>query len=95
MAYVTEQLVNNPSRSHQDMVGLRSLFITVAREIYSTYRKNHGTNPRRPVGAVINHVSQRGQLIFKGKPILLPREYFVPFEEIEVLEPEVEVQTNW
>ncbi|WP_410223362.1 hypothetical protein [Limnospira platensis] len=39
---------------------------------------------RRPSGVAINSRSYRSLLLFSPKPILLPGECFIPFEQIEL-----------
>lgn len=59
--------------------------LRVAQEIYTSYCQTH-TRPQRPTGVAIDRDTHRGQLVFKGKPVLLPDECFIPFSEIEVTE---------
>lgn len=59
--------------------------LRVAQEIYTSYCQTHA-RPQRPTGVAIDRDTHRGQLIFKGKPVLLPDECFIPFSEIEVTE---------
>lgn len=84
----TQQQVNYPASSPEQSASLHPSVLIVAREIYTSYCKTHTEDPRRPVGAVIGRNNHRGQLVFKGKPILLPHECFVPFEEIAAAEAE-------
>lgn len=82
MTYVRWQ----PEEQDDSTGALTSLdpsLLMAARKIYSSYCKTHTSeNVRRPVGAVISQETHRGQLIFKGRPVLLFHERFVPFEEI-------------
>lgn len=55
--------------------------LEVAREIYTSYSQNH-PRPQKPWGVAVDRASHRGQLIFKGKPVLLPDEDFVPFSDL-------------
>ncbi|MEG4799282.1 hypothetical protein QUB63_01195 [Microcoleus sp. ARI1-B5] len=57
--------------------------IRVARSAYSMYLKVHSEQMQRPVGVVVCHGSDRGQLIFASQPVLLPGERFVSFDEFE------------
>lgn len=82
MAYVTQPADNRVSNA-QDTALLDPAILITARKIYLSYRKTHTGNPRRPAGAVIGRDGDRGQLVFKDKPVLLFRECFVPFEQIE------------
>ena len=57
--------------------------LRAARDIYLVYFQVHSQRMNRPSGVAINPTHYRGQLVFSHKPILLPGEYFVPFEQIE------------
>ena len=57
--------------------------IKAARNIYRNYYSLGVPLDTEPMGVVINRDSHRGQLVFKGKPILLPRECFVSLKQIE------------
>lgn len=57
--------------------------LRAARDIYLAYFQVHSQRMNRPSGVAINPTHYRGQLVFSHKPILLPDEYFVPFEHIE------------
>lgn len=82
MTYVTSQPEEQVDSSGV-LTSLDPSLLMAARKIYSSYCKTHTPeNIRRPVGAVISQETYRGQLIFKGKPVLLFHERFVPFKEI-------------
>jgi hypothetical protein len=57
--------------------------LQTARQIYRTYYEVHPEETQLPVGVAIDRTTHRGKLIFGGKPILLPRECFVPLNQIE------------
>lgn len=57
--------------------------LRAARLIYRGYLEVHCEQMQRPLGIAISRVDHRGQVIFSQKPILLPGECFVPFEQIE------------
>ena len=57
--------------------------IKAARNIYRNYCGLNVPADTQPKGVVINRDSHRGQLAFKNKPILLPRECFIPLKQIE------------
>ena len=57
--------------------------LQAAQQIYRTYYEVHPDEVQRPLGVAIDRFSHRGKLIFNGKPILLPRECFVPINHIE------------
>jgi hypothetical protein len=84
VTYVQQQVENATSSLDQPRP-LSSSILTAARKIYSSYCQAHA-EPRRPVGVAIDRDSHRGHLIFTSKPILLPQECFVPFQQIEPVE---------
>ncbi|MEL6441645.1 MAG: hypothetical protein AAFQ80_20625 [Cyanobacteria bacterium J06621_8] len=57
--------------------------IKAARNIYRNYCNINVATENKPVGIVINRDNFRGQLAFSPKPILLPRECFIPLKQIE------------
>ena len=57
--------------------------IKAARNIYRNYYNLSAPSEAEPMGVVINRDSHRGQIAFKPKPILLPRECFIPLKQIE------------
>lgn len=57
--------------------------LQAARSIYRTYYEVHPDEIQRPIGVALDRFSLRGKLIFGAKPILLPRECFVPLGQIE------------
>ncbi|HEY9639469.1 MAG TPA: hypothetical protein V6C57_03240 [Coleofasciculaceae cyanobacterium] len=57
--------------------------LQTARQIYRTYYEVHPEQTRRPIGIAIDRINHRGKLIFGQKPILLPKECFVPLSQIE------------
>jgi hypothetical protein len=57
--------------------------LQIARQIYRTYYEVHPEEIQRPIGVAIDRNTHRGKLIFGGKPVLLPRECFVPLNQIE------------
>lgn len=62
--------------------------LQAARSVYANYCQAH-TEPLQPAGVAVGRDSHRGQLIFNGKPVLLPDEYFVPFDQLDFSEDEV------
>lgn len=75
----TEFLANPQTPSHE----LNADLIRVAKQIYHAYVEVHAQQMRRPLGVAINPSNYRSCLLFSGQPILLPGEYFIPFEQIE------------
>jgi hypothetical protein len=57
--------------------------LQAARQIYRTYYEVHPEQTRRPIGIAIDRTNHRGKLIFGQKPVLLPKECFVPLSQIE------------
>lgn len=57
--------------------------LQAARFIYRTYYEVHPDELQRPIGVALDRFNLRGKLIFGAKPILLPRECFVPLAQIE------------
>jgi hypothetical protein len=57
--------------------------LQAARSIYRTYYEVHPDELQRPIGVALDRLNLRGKLIFGAKPILLPRECFVPLNQIE------------
>ncbi|MEP0910052.1 hypothetical protein [Leptolyngbya sp. FACHB-711] len=57
--------------------------LQAARNIYRTYYEVHPDEVQRPLGVAIDRFSLRGKLIFNGKPVLLPKECFIPISQIE------------
>lgn len=57
--------------------------LQAARYIYQTYYEVHPEQMQRPIGIAIDRYSYRGKLIFGQKPILLPKECFIPLNQIE------------
>jgi len=57
--------------------------LQAARYIYQTYYEVHPEQTQRPIGIAIDRYSYRGKLIFGQKPILLPKECFIPLNQIE------------
>lgn len=57
--------------------------LKAARNIYRIYYEVHPNVSQHPLGVVINRNNYRGKLIFSHKPVLLPAECFVPFNQIE------------
>jgi hypothetical protein len=57
--------------------------IQAARNIYRTFCNVQSDSSNKPFGVVIHIDNHRGQLVFRQKPILLPRECFIPLDQIE------------
>ena len=59
------------------------VLLQAARLLYYIYLEIPHLQTRRPLGVVINRETYRSLLIFKGTPVLLPQEYFLPLDYIE------------
>jgi hypothetical protein len=82
MVYVAEK--NNNSQSQTGIpVLLDPVLIKAARQIYDTYCRLHSKLNKTPIGVAIDAKTHRGQLLFTKKPILLPRENFIPVEQLK------------
>lgn len=83
MVYTSQQR----QRDYTDQMDLPILLdpsvLRAARQIYRTYYEVHPEVTQRPFGVAIDRFTHRGKLIFRGKPILLPQECFVPFSQLE------------
>lgn len=69
---------NQPS-----MVFFDPSLVKAARNIYRNYCNLNFSTEKQPEGIVINRDNHRGQLAFQTKPVLLPRECFIPIQQIE------------
>lgn len=65
------------------MIFFDPTLIKAARNIYRNYSSLNMPPDSQPQGVIINRDNHRGQLAFKSKPILLPRECFIPLKQIE------------
>ena len=75
---------SNPAQvKDSHMVFFDPILIKAARNIYRNYYSLSIPSSEEPMGIVINRDSHRGQLVFKQKPVLLPRECFIPLKQIE------------
>lgn len=81
----TSSTRNNTSAKVKEssMVFFDPTLINAARNIYRNYSSLNIPADNRPMGVVINRDSHRGQLTYTSKPILLPRECFIPMKQIE------------
>lgn len=57
--------------------------LRAARQIYRQFYEAHPDVTDRPVGVAVNRYNYRGKLIFGKRPILLPQEFFIPFEQLQ------------
>ncbi|HEY9806243.1 MAG TPA: hypothetical protein V6D04_06715 [Candidatus Obscuribacterales bacterium] len=83
MVYVSQQRPENRIEDVEFPVFLDPAIIRAARQIYRTYYEVHPELTQPPLGVAIDRYTHRGKLIFSGRPVLLPQECFVPFNQIE------------
>jgi hypothetical protein len=74
---------HNSVKTQPSMVFFDPSLIKAARNIYRNYCNLNFSTEKQPKGIVINRDDHRGQLAFQTKPILLPRECFIPIQQIE------------
>lgn len=75
---------NNSAKTKEpNMIFFDPSLVKAARNIYRNYCNLNIPADNQPMGIVINRDSHRGQLTFNPKPILLPRECFIPLKQIE------------
>lgn len=79
----TETSVPGPLDSMSISTLLDPNLLQAARQIYRCYYEVHPEQTRRPIGVALDRYTHRGKLIFGEKPILLPKECFVPLSHIE------------
>lgn len=83
MAQASWQPLNDSTNEINLPTLLDPALLQAARQIYQTYCTVHPERMQRPLGVAISRYTYRGQLIFQGKPILLPQECFLPLNQIE------------
>lgn len=71
------------NQTNANMVFFDPSLIKAAKNIYRNYCNLNISTENKPRGIVINRDSHRGQLAFHPKPVLLPRECFIPLKQIE------------
>jgi hypothetical protein len=85
MVYTSRPII--PAESSIEEGSLAALLdpslLQAARNIYRTFYEVHPDEVQRPLGVAIDRFSLRGKLIFNGKPVLLPKECFIPINQIE------------
>lgn len=83
MVYVSQQRAETLVEEVDFPTLVDPAVIRAARQIYRTYYEVHPEITQRPLGVAIDRYTHRGKLIFSGRPVLLPQECFVPFNQIE------------
>jgi len=74
---------NLAKTQESSMIFFDPSLIKAARNIYRNYCHLTVSADNHPMGVVINRDNHRGQLAFRSKPVLLPRECFIPLKQIE------------
>lgn len=87
MTYVL-QPPNDSAMPDSNAPGLDTSLVQVARQVYANYCQAH-IDPLQPAGVAVGRDSHRGQIIFNLRPVLLPDEDFVPFDQLEPSENEM------
>ncbi len=57
--------------------------VRTARHVYRSFFEAHPNETQRPLGVTIDRHTFRGNMVFGRRPVLLPRECFVPLEQIQ------------
>ena len=83
MTYATARKHRSVNTREISVMFLDPALIKAARKIYRTYCNLNSQATKKPLGVAIDRDSYRGQLLFREKPILLPRECFIPLSQIE------------
>lgn len=73
----------NSATTQPNMIFFDPSLIKAARNIYRSYCNLNVSTENQARGIIINRDSHRGQLAFNSKPVLLPRECFIPLKQIE------------
>ncbi len=61
-----------------------STILNAAQAIFSCYHQTHG-GKHLPAGVAIDRETLRGHVIFQEQPVLLPRECFIPAQELPAI----------
>ncbi|WP_088893823.1 hypothetical protein [Leptolyngbya ohadii] len=85
MVYAPRPAIQSPNPVEDGSLAalLDPALLQAARDIYRTFYEVHPDEVQRPLGVAIDRFSFRGKLIFNGKPVLLPKECFIPISQIE------------
>ena len=83
MVYTSQQTTNQGTGQLEFPVLPDPEVLRAARRIYRVYYEVHPNVQERPIGIAIDRYNHRGQLIFGNQPILLPKECFVPLQQLE------------
>lgn len=74
---------NRGKTQESNMIFFDPSLIKAARNIYRNYCHLNLSTDNHPMGVIMNRDNYRGQLAFRAKPVLLPRECFIPLKQIE------------
>jgi hypothetical protein len=80
----TATAIQMPQQDFNEL--LDPALLRAGQDIYSLYCElNPDRNRRRqPIGIAMNKISYRGKLVFSSYPILLPQEYFIAIDQLEL-----------
>lgn len=79
----TRQRIEQPSPYRPAPNLLDPALLQAARYLYRSFYEANPDVVQRPSGVALNRYNHRGKLIFGRKPILLPQECFIPFEQVQ------------
>ncbi len=83
MAYLSQRELRYITEPEEEEVLIDPIILQAAQRIYYTYCKLHVQLKRTPIGVAIDPKTNKGQLLFTKRPILLPGEFFVPLNQLE------------
>lgn len=81
---MVQQLASTPEPDEQFSTLIDPYLLSAARHIYEKCYDMYPEKAGQTSGVAIDRETYRGQLIFKDKPILLPWESFVPWEQLQL-----------
>ncbi len=70
-----------PEQNHPSTL-IDAALIKAAGDIYNIHCEVHPEITGHASGVAIHRENHRGKVIFKGQPVLLPEERFIPLEQI-------------
>ena len=79
----TRQKIEQPCPYRPAPNLLDPALLQAARHLYRSFYEANPDVVQRPSGVALNRYNHRGKLIFGRKPILLPQECFIPFEQVQ------------
>lgn len=73
-------MMQTSQENRLDMITETTILHT-AQAIYTCYHQTH-RDKQQPAGVAIDRETLRGHVIFQEQPVLLPRECFIPAQEM-------------